>query len=79
VLVVKSLWRAKYLKGKDVIFWFYSGLYKFYVLSNFWRNLLDSLPLLENCLAWSVGNGARVLLGQDHFLVVDLHIGYHML
>jgi len=51
-----------------VIFWLRYGLYKFYVLSNFWRNLLDSLALLTNWFAWSVGNGAQVLLGQDPFV-----------
>jgi len=58
----------KYLKGKDVIFWLRYGLYKFYVLSNFWRNLLDSFPLLKKWIAWFVDNGARVLHKCDPFM-----------
>jgi hypothetical protein len=29
---------------------------------------LDSLPLLKNWLAWSIGNGKSVFIGQDPFI-----------
>jgi hypothetical protein len=54
----------KYLKGEDVILWLHVEKYKFTAPSNFWRNFMDTMPLLKKWLAWLVGNGAWVLIGQ---------------
>jgi hypothetical protein len=58
----------KYLKGEDVTLWLRVEKYKFTVTSNFWRNFIDTILLLKKWLAWSVGNGAWVLIGQDPFV-----------
>jgi hypothetical protein len=76
VLAIKSLWwglfglrlwskmmAKKYLKGEDVILWLRPEKYKFIVASNFWRNFMDTMLLLKKWLAWSVGNGAWVMIG----------------
>jgi len=75
-LEVKSLWRGlfglgswskvmvkKYLKGEDVILWLHAKKYKFTAPSNFWRNFMDTMPLLKKYLTFLVGNRDWVLIG----------------
>jgi hypothetical protein len=63
----------KYLKGVEVVFWLRTDNNKFPVASKFWKNFMGSLHLVNRWLAWSVGNGTRVHIGQDPFICC-----YHM-
>jgi hypothetical protein len=77
-LATKSLWRSlmvlglwhevihkKYLKKKSVIDWFREGRKNLKGISNYWRALTASLPIIIDWLAWKPGNGWDIRIGVD--------------
>jgi hypothetical protein len=77
-LAAKSLWRClmtqglwhevvvkKYLKKKSVVDWFRERRKNWVGISNIWRELITSLPIITDWLAWKPGNGKDIRIGVD--------------
>jgi hypothetical protein len=79
-LATKSLWRClmvhglwhevvlkKYLRKKSVVDWFREGRKNWVGISNIWRALTSSLPIITEWLAWKPGNGKDIKIGVDPY------------
>lgn len=86
-LHLKSLWRAlthpglwgllmqdKYLKGDTAINWIRSRPKRWVGASNFWRGLIEFLPILKDHLCWRVGNGFQIRLGVESMIGCNILI-----
>jgi hypothetical protein len=78
VLGVKILWilvyndgildkvmKSKYIQKRDMIDWFRTTRKKTHKYSIVWRDLVQASPLVEKWLAWKVGKGRKVIIGED--------------
>jgi hypothetical protein len=67
--MVSGIWHEvvhkKYLKKKTIIEWFREGRKHMYGMSNHWRALMTSLPIITNWLAWKPRNGWDIRIGED--------------
>jgi hypothetical protein len=68
-LMVPGLWHEvilkKYLKKKSVTEWLREGMKNWIGISNIWRALISSLPILTEWLVWNPGNGRDIRIGAD--------------
>jgi hypothetical protein len=67
--MIPGLWHEvilkKYLKKKYVVEWFREGRKNLKGISNCWRALTTSLPIITDWLVWKLGNGWDIRLGVD--------------
>ena len=57
--------KVKYLKNRSVLKWLKSNKVYSKGISSCWNNLLRAFLVLKDRLAWSLGNGQSIKIGED--------------
>jgi hypothetical protein len=79
-LMVPGLWHEvimkKYLRKKSVTGWFREERKSWSGISNIWRALTSTTPIITDWLAWKPGDGKDIRIGTD--LIVGAHSYYKL-
>lgn len=66
--VWKQILVKKYLIPKLVVYWLQKEAKSPFKLSNQWKAMTTTFPIIVNFLAWKVNNGLEVRVGRDDIM-----------